>query len=146
MGYDLFRCLKRLLFWTLENEAGWNVPDGLLKLLAVKGWAHGEQLQTKFPWRAFNSGMEQAASWGLLNHNNRPTRAYAATQQTAALYAQLPALTMDDFPAQVGLAIVTAGTVLLLPVMADDHVFDQRSSIPRESRGAWRVLAASPVQ
>lgn len=102
MGYDLFRCLKRQPFWTLEDETGWNVPDGFLSLLAVKGWAHGETLQTKFPWRAFNTGLEQVASWGLINHNDRPTRAYTATQQTAEIYRQLPELTMDDFAAQVG--------------------------------------------
>lgn len=102
MGSDLFRCFKRGPFWTLENGVDPDHPTGLISLLALKAWAHGETLHTFFPWRAFNFGVEQVMG-GLVDHADRTTRAYLAAQQLQQTYAQLPALTIDDFNAQVAM-------------------------------------------
>ncbi len=102
MGNDLFRCLKRQPFWTLENGVDPDHPTGLIALLALKAWAHGEVLHTFFPWRAFNFGAEQVMG-GLVDHADRTTRAYTASQQLQETYRQLPTLTMDDFTAQVAM-------------------------------------------
>lgn len=102
MGSDLFRCFKRAPFWTLENGVDPDYPTEMISLLALKAWAHGESLHTFFPWRAFNFGVEQVMG-GLVDHANRTTRAYTASQQLHETYAKLPDLTIDDFPAQVAM-------------------------------------------
>lgn len=105
MACDLMRCLKQQPFWTLENSTGclgnWKHMDPrLMVLLAVKAWAHGEVLHTKFPWRAFLAGVEQVI-YGLVDQADRTTRSYQATQQLSAIYQTLPTLTIEDFQSEV---------------------------------------------
>jgi len=105
MANHLMRNLKHTKMWTLESTAGclgnWqHIHPDHMNLLAIKSWAQGEEVNTKFAFRSFNIGGEQYI-WGLLDHAGRPTRGYTATRELADIYKRLPETTDADFTADV---------------------------------------------